>query len=245
MGHITKRKRKEFISPAETRKNIINNIKKKLKNTIKIKHFDYYLSNSHFLKIPKIENSFKTFNKKEEEPSSKTHINFIRYLKSNKTKKNILNNKQRFKLNPSNYIKIINEKNEKILNNINLKNECKIENDEIRITKINIKKPEYSSFNANESINSSKDSDKLEESFKTLIKIGKDKIEQSNNFIESFYNNNKEEKKHKITILNNFLNIKPISSTTKNIKYPSTKKIRIIKNKPNLFHNHILIKKLY
>ena len=244
LGHITKRKRKEFITPSETRRNIINNIKKKLANNIKVKHFDYYLSNSHFLKIPKIENSYKTFNKKDEELSSKTHIHFIRYLKSNKTKKNILNNKQQFKLNPSKYFKIINEKNENKLNKINIKNENKIQNDKIRFININIKKSENSLFNANESLKSSKDSDKFEDSFKNLIKIEKDKIEQSKNFILSFYNDNKE-KKDKITILNNFLNIKPFSSTTKNKKYSSAKKIRIIKNKPNLFHNNILIKKLY
>ena len=78
-----------------------------------------------------------------------------------------------------------------------------------------------------------------------MIKLRKEKNQQSKKISPVFYEDNKEEKSDKISIFNNFFNKKPFSTPTKNKKYSSTKKISIIKNKPNLFHNHILINKLY
>ena len=186
-----------------------------------------------------INNNFNIFDKNEDKKSSKPKPKFksIRYLKLNKIKKNILINEERIIMEKMNFLKLIkNVQKQKKLNNIIVNNKYNKQNDKNRLSRMK------SLFIAKES---SKDSDKIEESFKTLMKIENDKIEKDKKFTPNFCCCNKKKENIINIIFNPYLNQKSFIRKTRNKHFFFDNNIRVINNNmSNLFHNHILIKNL-
>ena len=237
LNSINEKKRKELMISQEIGRNIVNNTEKKLKKLKIIRKYDFNLS-SRNLRISKTNNNFNIFDKNDGEQSSKPKFKTIKFLKLNITKKSLLYNEDRKIMEQYYLFKLINNfQKQNKLNNLFVNNKNNIQSNKNRFLKMK------TIFIAKES---SKDSDKIEESFKTLMKLETNKNEDDKKNKPNFFYFNREKENIKNIIINPDLNQKSFKRKTKNKHFFFENNIRIINNnKSNLFHNHILIKNLF
>lgn len=216
MDSINGKKNNFFKHETEVRKIIINNIEKKIKDSIKSELHYKFSINLPFLNIPK---NLQIKTKKNCANYQKVPIHHHRFIQPNKIKEKILLNDMKYLKKNSNHLIVTNTMKQIKLNTIFFQNDDKnTELSKIKLFKLKVKN-KNNSFHVPKK--SDDDSDKFEPSFDKLIK-------------------KEYKKKNRRKTINNFFNKSNNFFSMRSTQNSSEIKRKIFKIRKKLFNNQIL-----